>query len=334
MKKTKYRLDEKCFADINGARQAMFLRSEDELNPVLLFVHGGPGMPEYFLAQKYPTGLESHFTVCYWEQRGAGLSYSPLLEPQSITVDQLIDDTIGVTRYLCGRFGQQKIYLMAHSWGSYIGLQAAQIAPELYHAYIGVAQIAQMFESERIAYGYMLDEYKKRGDMAMVRRLLKFPVLESDEAVLRFFKSALRDQTMHKIGIGTMRSMRSVFTGVFIPVLRCKAYTLRERIDIWRARAFLRSRTGLIHSFFTAELLSRDIRLNIPCYFMSGFYDYTVNIGLSKKLLDKLEAPKKAFYTFEHSAHSPMFEEPERFAKIMAEDILAKSCRATEDIVK
>ncbi len=322
MKKRAAGLSEKCFADINGVKQGMFIISEDISNPVLLFVHGGPGMPEYFLEVTYPTGLQSLFTVCYWEQRGAGLSYCPGMSPERMTVDQLIDDTIGVSRYLCEHFGQQKIYLMAHSWGTYIGIQAAEKAPELFHAYIGIGQIAQMFESERIAYAYMLGEFKKRGNMKMVRRLLKYPVLDSDDAVLAFFHTVLRDQAMHKIGIGTMRHMTSVMTGVFIPVLRCRAYTLRERITIWKARAFLRSRTELIHRFFTAELMSRTIRLDIPCYFMSGQYDYTVNFGLSKKLLDQIEAPKKAFYMFERSAHSPMFEEPERMKRILSEHVL------------
>lgn len=319
-----YSLSEKCFTDINGVKQGMFITSTDATNPVLLFVHGGPGMPEYFLEKKFPTGLESLFTVCYWEQRGAGISYSPNMAPEGITVDQLIDDTISVTKYLCERFGQQKIYLMAHSWGSYIGIQAAEKAPELFHAYIGIGQIAQMFESERIAYAYILEEYQKRGDRKMVRKLQSYAVLESDEAVLAFFPTLLRDQAMHKMGIGTMRRMTSIITGVFIPVLCCRAYSLRERIAIWQAKAFLRSKTGLIHHFFTADLMSKAIRLDMPCYFMSGRYDYTVNAELSKKLLDMIDAPKKAFYMFEQSAHSPMFEEPERFTEILAQDIMKK----------
>ena len=232
MKKNTFLQFEKCFTDIGGVKQGMFIRGQNASNPVLLFVHGGPGMPEYFLADKYPTGLESLFTVCYWEQRGAGLSYDPSMPPESITVDQLIDDTISVARYLCELFGQQKIYLMAHSWGSYIGIQAAQAEPELFHAYIGVGQVAQMFESERIAYAYMLDAYQKRGNMKMVRKMQAYPVMTSDEAVVRFFRSVLRDEAMHKAGIGTFRAMSSVFTGVFIPALRCTAYTLRERINI------------------------------------------------------------------------------------------------------
>lgn len=116
----------------------MFIQSKDPAHPVLLFLHGG--MPEYFLTERYPTGLENDFTVAWWEQRGAGLSYRPGIPPETMTLEQFIADSLSVTSYLRDRFGQEKIYLMAHSGGTFIGLQAVARAPEPYHAYIGAAQ--------------------------------------------------------------------------------------------------------------------------------------------------------------------------------------------------
>lgn len=118
-------ISEKIRVNINGMEQGMFIKSKNINNPVLLFVHGGPGMPEYWLTQNYPTGLEDHFTVVWWEQRGAGLSYNPDIPAETMTAEQFISDTLEVTNYLRQRFGKEKIYLMAHSWGSYIGIQAA-----------------------------------------------------------------------------------------------------------------------------------------------------------------------------------------------------------------
>lgn len=279
-------------------------------------------MPEYFLADQYATGLEDRFTVCYWEQRDGGLSYSPDIPAQSVTTQQLVSDTIEVTNYLRQRFGQEKIYLMAHSWGTYIGIQAAAKAPDLYNAYIGVAQISQMFESERLAYRYMLDQYAAAGNTRMVERLKDYPVLESDAGVRAFFTSGLRDEAMHGIGGGTMHNMKSVVTGIFLPVMHCRAYTLGEKINIWRAKAFLRSKTVLLDELFFADLTTKVPKLEIPTYFFSGKYDYTVNHDLSKAYFMSLDAPVKGFYTFEQSAHSPMFEEPEKFMQIMEQDVL------------
>ncbi|MCB9036458.1 MAG: alpha/beta hydrolase [Lewinellaceae bacterium] len=127
-------ISEKIYVNINGVEQGMFIKSKDATRPVLLFLHGG--IPVYFLTKKYPTGLEDYFTVVWWEQRGSGLSYSSNIPPESLTLEQMISDTKEVTNYLRKRLGQDKIYLMAHSGGTFIGMHVAARAPELYHAYI------------------------------------------------------------------------------------------------------------------------------------------------------------------------------------------------------
>ena len=134
-------LAEKIWVNINGIPQGMFIQSKEPTNPVLLFLHGGPGMPEYWLTKQYPTGLEAYFTVVWWDQRGSGLSYTPNIPPETMTYEQLIADTVAVTNYLRDRFHKEKIYLMAHSGGTFFGIQVAARYPELYHAYIGMAQM-------------------------------------------------------------------------------------------------------------------------------------------------------------------------------------------------
>ena len=86
-------ISEKVFVNINGVEQGMFIKSKDATHPVLLYLHGG--MPDYFLTQKYPTGLENDFTVVWWEQRGSGISYRADIPPETMTLDQLISDTTG-----------------------------------------------------------------------------------------------------------------------------------------------------------------------------------------------------------------------------------------------
>lgn len=226
-----------------------------------------------------------------------------------------------MTNYLLERFSQEKIYLLAHSWGSFIGIQAVKQSPELYHAYIGVAQVSQMAESERRGYVYMLEHYTMTENESMVKKLNEYAVLESNDALRSFFTSALRDKAMHELGVGTMRNMESVISGVFLPIMTSKAYTLGEKVNIWRAKTFLRSKTILIDQLFAADLTMEVPQVEIPVYFISGRYDYTVNYDLSREYLQQIQAPTKGHYTFEQSAHSPLFEEPERFLKIMMEDV-------------
>lgn len=323
-------ISEKTFVQINGIRQGMFIRGKNKNNPVILFLHGGPGMPEYFLAEKSLSGLEDHFTICYWEQRGSGLSYQPGMSQKAVTLEQSISDTVGVTNYLRKRFGQDKIFLMAHSYGTFLGLQVAARAPQLYHAYIGIGQITQQYESEKEAYQYMLSYYKAAGNDGMVKKLESYSILKSDAAMSAYLASPLRDDAMHQAGIGTMHSMNSVITGIFLPVMQCHAYTLGEKINIWRGKAFSQKSTELQKIEFSTDLTNKITKLNLPVYLFSGQYDLTVSHTLAKSYFNKLAAPVKGFYTFEHSAHSPQFEEPERFLQIMEQDVLAEKINLSD----
>jgi pimeloyl-ACP methyl ester carboxylesterase len=315
-------LSEKVHVNINGVEQGMFIKSKDVNNPVLLFLHGGPGMPEYWLTQRYPTGLEDDFTVVWWEQRGAAMSYHPDIPPETMTAEQFITDTLEVTKYLRNRFGQEKIYLMAHSWGSYIGIQAAAREPGLYYAYIGVGQVSHQIQSEQLSYQYALAFYKENGNTDMVSRLEAAPPTLTVPLPVAY--DSMRDAYMHGAGIGTTRDMKSVVTGIFLPSWQFREYTLDEKVNLWRGKFFSRSPSfSLWDKMQMMDLTQQLTRLEIPVYFLHGLSDYTCAYPLAKAYFEKLEAPVKGFYTFEQSAHSPMFEEPEKVQQIMREDVLA-----------
>lgn len=312
-------ISEKVWVNINGLEQGMYIQSRDPNNPVLLFMHGGPGMPEYFLTEQYPTGLENDFTMVWWDQRGAGLSYSPNIPQDTMTVEQYISDAVEVTNYLRNRFHKEKIFLMAQSGGSFFAIQAVQRAPELYYAYIGIAQMVHQLESEKIAYDYMLEQYQARGDTRMVKKLEAAPPTMTMPLPTAYDR--IRDDAMHGIGIGTTRDMKTVGRGVFIPSWFSKQLTLSEKINLWRGKIFCAS--FLRNEVFSTDLREKVIKLDLPTYFFSGKFDYTVNHDLSKVYLAELQAPVKGFYTFENSAHSPFFEEPDKFRQILQEDVMA-----------
>ncbi len=311
-------VSEKIHVDINGTRQGMFIKSKDATHPVLLYLHGG--MPDYFLTQEHPTGMDDAFTVVWWEQRGSGISYSADTPLATMTVEQLISDTVTVTQYLRTRFGKQKIYLMGHSGGTFIGLQVAQRHPELYEAYVGVAQMTYQLESERLAYLYMLEQFRARSDARMVKKLEAAPVTLSGGTPTDYV--AIRDVAMHELGIGTMHEMRSLLTGLLIPSFLFREYTISEKVTLWRAK----SRSGI--SVVWDAMVATDLRQSVtkvgtPVYFVHGKHDYTVSYALARDYLERIDAPVKGFYTFESSAHSPLFEEPAAMNRILREDVLA-----------
>ncbi|MDP3461934.1 MAG: alpha/beta hydrolase [Bacteroidales bacterium] len=257
-------ISEKIYLNINGVKQGMFIQSKDSTSPVLLYLHGG--IPDFFLTKKYPTGLEDIFTVVWWDQRWAGLSFNANMSGDSITLEQMISDTKEVTNYLLKRFGQEKIYLMGRSGGTFIGIHVAAKSPELYHAYIGVAQMSDHLKSERLAYEYMLKEYRDAGNRKMVQKLEASPVTE----VIPYGYLKLRDEAMHTIGVGTTREMTSIISGVFLPSLTCRDYTISEKINLWRGKA----RAGvhpLWDTILATDLTKQLPELDIPVYFFMVF---------------------------------------------------------------
>ncbi|AZV59061.1 alpha/beta hydrolase [Clostridium sp. AWRP] len=314
-------ISEKIHVNIGGVEQGMFIKGKNKTKPVLLFIHGGPGMPEYAISQKYAVVLENYFTVCWWDQRGAGLSYNSNISKDTMTEDQLISDTIEVTNYLRNRFGQKKIYLMAHSWGTYIGIQSAAKAPELYNGYIAMSQMSKQLESEKLSYEYIVEQYKIEGNKRMLEKLENSPIDKKTNLPIAYW--SMRDKMMHSLGVGTTHKMKSVVTGIFLPVMESPEYTFSEKINIWRGKYFS-GKTKLEDTEYTTDLTKKVKKLDIPVYFCDGIYDYTVSYKLAKDYFDKLQAPKKRFYTFNQSAHSPLFEEPEKFARILQEDVLKK----------
>ena len=317
-------ISEKIFVDIEGTEIGLLITGKNKSNPVLLFLGGGPGIPEYLLEYLYPSKLADEFVVCYLEYRGTSISYHSNIDVDSLTTERYLSDVAAVTQYLKNRFTQEKIYLMGHSFGTFIGIQAAYEHPEFYHAYIAMSQIVNQSESEVIAYQFMLDQYRKMNNSKMVDEFEKYQIVSSDSAYRAYFVSSLRDNAMHDLGVGTTHSMRSVITGIFLPSLRCKVYTPLERINIWRGKKFAEnSPVGSDRMLFNAY--SEVPSLEIPIYFFGGIYDYTCCYSLQKNYYDMIRAPLKGFYSFDNSAHSPLWEEPERAISILVQDVLQVS---------
>jgi pimeloyl-ACP methyl ester carboxylesterase len=312
-------ISEKIKVNIGGVEQGMFIKGKNARDPVLLYLHGG--MPDYFLTEHYPTGLDEDFTVVWWEQRGSGLSYSADIPPESVNPEQLVSDTVEVTNYLRKRFDQETIYLMGHSGGTFIGIQVAARAPELYRAYLGVAQMSNQLESERLAYDYMIQRFKDDGNTRMVRRLEQAPVGDTVPLPDSYLK--VRDVAMHGLGIGTTHDMKSIVTGLLLRSLLNREYTLSEKVGMWRGKIFSGSR--LWNTQLSTDLTTKVTRLEVPVYFFHGAFDYTVSYPLAKSYYERLDAPVKGFYTFKQSAHSPLFEEPGKMREIVRADVLTGS---------
>lgn len=323
-------LSEKVWLKIGGIEQGMFIRGENPNNPIILYLHGGPGVPMLlFISYLEKIGeininerLEKYFTICYWEQRGAGMTYSRSKDSSTLTLKQMVEVTFEVTEYLKKRFNQEKIYLMGQSWGSYLGVNAIKRRPEDYLAYIGVGQTVNFVESERLSYAYMLNHAKEINDNKAVEKLEKydpyaegFPLLKEKGHELDYLIT--RVKLVGKYGIGHMHKFprgMSYFKGMFVTLLDFKGYTLNEKIS-W----FFGTDFSMIHLFppmVAIDLFKTIKEFDIPFYIAQGVYDYQTSQVLAERYLKEIKAPKKEFFSFTDSAHSPNLEEYAKFVEV------------------
>ena len=143
------RLESKETVRLGGIDQFLWIRGDDPArNPVLLFVHGGPGFPGGVTA-RVNAELERDFTVVHWDQRGAGHAYYRGLPEEAMKLPLFVDDTLELSRRLARRFGQRKIFLVGHSWGTLVSALAAARRPELFHAFVSIAQLADFTRTKR-----------------------------------------------------------------------------------------------------------------------------------------------------------------------------------------
>ena len=309
-------LYEKTRLNVDETFLSLILLAEDTSKPVLMVCGGGPGIPQYLLEDMYPSVLSEEFILCYWDYRGTGLSFNKNLKAEDMTTERFIADALFVADYLSKRFNQEKIYIMGHSFGTYVALNTVNQHPEHFKAYIAMAQMCTQKESECLAFEYMKAQYEAIGNLKMAKKLARYDIRNSEEDFKSYSHSGLRDKAMHELGVGTARNLHSVITGIFLPSLRCRAYTQKERINIWRGKIFSND-FAIRHDTLNFNAFDAVKTLDIPVYFVAGKYDYTCCFDLQKKYFEHISAPKKELFVFENSAHSPLYEEPEKAREVL-----------------
>ncbi|SES31346.1 alpha/beta fold hydrolase [Psychrobacillus sp. OK032] len=297
--------------EINGSNHEIMIRGNDKDNPVIIVVHGGPGTPEIPYVDKYQDLLEADFTVVHYDQRASGKSHHFFEDYTNLSTDLLVEDLLAMTDYISERLGKEKVILMSHSAGTYIGMQAAYKAPEKYEAYIGIGQMSDTVESELDGLSYVIDQAQKAGNQEDVLYLqgLTEQIKNGDMVTPRNYVA--------KYG-GAARLIEN--PGDNISVLLSSEYNLLDIIRYNYGMGF--SQQMLLNDILKNPLPNLVTKLEIPFYFVMGKYDYMTSSNAAKSYFDKIEADQKEFISFDQSAHYPQFEEKEKFYEWMSDTFI------------
>jgi pimeloyl-ACP methyl ester carboxylesterase len=303
---------------IGGAEQWLLIRSENTANPVLLFVHGGPGTSQLTLMRRNTEPLEKYFTVVNWDQRGAGKSYEAIRDSSKMHIGQFVSDIHELTGYLKARFHKDQIVLVGHSWGSVIGLLAIAQRPELYSTYIGIGQMSDMAQSERISYDWTLQQARAANDRKAVEKLTEIgpPPYAGDWRS----KFMAQRRLLGKFGGEFYGSKTGAFGVVIQNLIWSTEYTLSDRANFFRG--IFGSVRLLFPELLRVNLFQQVPEVSVPVWFMLGRHDYEVPSILSAQYFDALKAPQKTLCWFEKSAHLPNTEARDLFNQIMIQKVL------------
>ncbi len=302
-------VDETFKLTLGGARQVVNVRGTDRANPILIFVHGGPGAVEMPIAWSFQRPWEDFFTVVQWDQRGAGRSW-PLNDPAALaptlTPARYRDDAIELIEALTRRYGQRKVVLVGHSWGSVVGLSVALARPDLLHAYVGIGQVIDFRENERLGFEWTLARARADGNAQAVRELL---ALQPYPGPGPFDIARMTTERKWSIRYGALAAYRPDADFYFRAARLSPDYTPADRAA-WDAGSDYTIRTLFPQ---LADVTFADVRrAQVPIVFFLGRHDYTTPAPLAADWLARLRTPAKRAVWFEHSAHLPFLEEPGR----------------------
>lgn len=310
---------------INGAPQRITIRGKNKDNPVILLVHGGPGNIAAPFAPKIAGySLEDIFTVCYWEQRGAGLAYTADIADSTITLNQIVNDGIEVVKFLRNTLKKDKIYIEGTSWGTTVSAFMVQKNPELFHAYIGVGQMANQPLSEQMSYDFVMSEAKKQNDTAAIIEL----------------KRIERPPYPNKSNVEMAEAcdVERLLLMKFVPMRRAPGFNEFRKAFMDNGLTFMEKFTYLINNpeqyypaykilwptCFNVNLMRDAPEWEIPVYIMQGDNDHFTETFLAKAYFDSLNAPVKKWFLFENATHAVQFEYPEKYRSIYINEILEK----------
>jgi pimeloyl-ACP methyl ester carboxylesterase len=304
-------------ATIGGVDQWLMFRGENEQAPVMLFLHGGPGAAQIGFARRYQGELEKHFVIVNWDQRGAGLSYSRDIPRESMRIDRFIADITEIVQLIRSKIGADKVIIVGHSWGTYLGTIFSALHPDMVSAYVGVGQLDGMRENDLRTYSYLKQYYSEKDVEHTLRTLERIgpPPYTSPRDIGSSNSALLRSNAM-LYSMKTWQLARTALAGPEYSILDLRRFIRGNDFSFWSLKDEVEG----------MDLYARVPRLKIPTYFFLGRHDHMADAELAERYYEKLETPYKELVWFENSAHCPLFEEAVKFQKeLIARTLLPRN---------
>lgn len=301
-------IDESSFVTIGGIGQWVTIRGEDRANPVLLFLHGGPGDVSNPWGIFFFASWERYFTVVQWDERGAGKTLrknGPGIAP-TMTLDRMAQDGIELTEFLRKHLEKEKIIVVAHSFGSVLGLRMMRARPELFYAYVGTGQVSDETRNYSATYDALVKKALAVGNRQAIEELKSIgpPPYENG--------AGYRVQWRWANGFeGADRFLMSTIGLILVaPGGSAQDFNDSERGEIFSGEHLVPQLHGHTPKDFGLEF-------SVPMFFFQGAEDFTASTELARQYLAMIHAPRKEFVPIENGGHFAVYMRSEEFLKAL-----------------
>lgn len=300
------------YTPIGGIEQWIQIEGDNPDNPVLLFLHGGPGASTRMAAAAWKS-WERYFTVVHWDQRGAGKTFerNGAEGCDKLTLERMIADGIEVVEFLRTHLGKDKIILVGHSWGSALGTHIVKRRPELFSAYITTGLLVHSQRSEAFNYERQLEWARAAGNEKALAALTEIG------------PPPYRDPKK----FGVMREWADILTpgdGDDVrprPQPPAADFSAADR-DILM-QGFMFSAMQLYETLCTIDVPALGLDFTIPIFCIMGEYDQQTSMELAKDYFDSITAPQMKFICIEGCHHFVQMNRPDDFLQSLLECLQA-----------
>ena len=301
-------IDEEGFVRLGAIDQWVSIRGEDRANPVLLLLHGGPGM-SYSLLTPLLRAWEEHFTVVQWDQRGAGKTFGRNGKRGSgdMTFARLTDDGIELVEHLRSRLGHERVVLLSSSMGTLVGLPMVKRRPDLFSAYVGTDLNTGMTDR---AYRRTLERLRAIGE---TRAAAALEGIGADGS-----RWDVRAWNLMARSTGKTVEVGPRLEELFFPrALLAPRHSLRDLVHLIAGVGF--STTRLFRQFMSFDARRLGARFEVPFFVFQGEADPFTLTELAEEYFRSVDAPTKHFALIRGAGHLAAFTRPEEFlAELLA----------------
>lgn len=321
--KSKIRTDngiqENTYVELGGTEQYLQIRGEDKDNPVILWIHGGPGFPLTYLSYYYQTGLEDEYTIVCWEQRGCGRTYYENKPAEDVSVEMLLSDMDELIDYLRARFGQEKIILLGQSWGTVLGIEYVNLHPEKVAAYIGVGQVTNFAKGKIYAGECAAEKAMREGNTAdaeLLRQYIQqFQKADSLENMdIKTLESLITKSVEYLKSGSELSGMTQMLTGITSPEMSLE--DARWFMFAGSTGNIIESQKKLMdYMYFKFDIYKDKQEYDLPVCFIQGSHDWITPTDFVKDYYEKITDADKAFVIIENAGHTPFLDNPDEFCK-------------------